>query len=182
MSSQNYKIINPKELKENVFKLLEDKWMLITAAKKSGAYNTMTASWGGMGIMWNKPVSWCVIRPQRYTYGFMEEADYYTLSFFPEEYRKALNILGTKSGRNGDKIKESGLTPYEYYEIDKGLDDIINKRIFFEEADITLICKKLYYQDVNPTNFTDINLDKNYPKKDYHRMYFGEIVSCNVKE
>ena len=167
----NYKIINPKELQGNIFELIDNKWFLITAAKKNGAYNTMTASWGGMGIMWNKPVTWCVIRPQRYTYEFMDEADYYTLSFFPEEYRKALNILGSKSGRDCDKIKESGLTPYEN-----------NKTIFFEEADTILVCKKLYYQDVNPANFTDINLDKNYPKKDYHRMYFGEIVSCNVKE
>ena len=171
----SYKSIEPKELNGNVFDLIGDKWMLITAKKDSGEVNTMTASWGGMGIMWGKPVAWCVIRPVRYTYKFMEEADYYTLSFFPEEYRKALNILGTKSGRDTDKITESGLTLLD-------VDGYGSAAVTFNEAEMTLTCKKLYYQDVNPKQFIEKDLDKNYPKKDYHRMYFGEIMECLVKE
>ena len=172
----DYKSIEPKELQGNVFDLIGEKWMLITALKDGGAYNTMAASWGGMGVMWGKPIAWCVVRPVRYTYEFMEAADYFTLTFFPEEHRKALNILGTKSGRVCDKILESGLTPAFL-----GLDG--KDAVYFEEADTVMACRKLYYQDVNPLNFTDETLDKgNYPKKDYHRMYFGEIVSCLVKE
>ena len=171
----NYKSVEPKNLHENIFDLIGDKWMLVTAAKPDKKINTMTASWGGMGIMWGKPVASCVIRPVRYTYEFMEESNYFTLAFFPEEYRNALNILGTKSGRDGDKIKESGLTP--------AVIKIDNSEVFsFEEANITMICRKLYYHDVNPANFIDPDLDKNYPKKDYHRMYFGEIVNCFVQE
>ena len=158
--------INPRELQGNVFELVGDKWMLITAAKECGTLNTMTASWGGMGIMWGKPVANCVVRPARYTYEFMEAAEYFTLSFFPEEYRKALDLLGTKSGRDGDKIKESGLTPITHG---------------FAEADTVLVCKKIYYQDIDPANFTDSSLDRNYPNKDYHRMYFGEIVQVYIK-
>ncbi|MCL1858303.1 MAG: flavin reductase [Oscillospiraceae bacterium] len=175
----NYKEINPKELQGNIFELIDDKWFLITAAKKGGRYNTMTASWGGMGIMWGKPVVWCVIRPVRYTYEFIEEADYYTISFYPDEYRKALNILGTKSGRDGDKVAESGFTPNAIIIEDKPVKKDV---VFFEEADTVFICKKLYYQDINPDQFIDKDLDKNYPKKDYHRMYFGEIINCFVKE
>ena len=174
----SYKIINPKELQKNVFDLIDNKWFLVTVKRynSDNKVNTMTASWGFMGIMWNKPVANCVIRPQRYTYEFMEEADYYTFSVLSEEHRKALNLLGTKSGRDGDKIKESGLTLFD-------VDGFDGKVAAFEEADIIMTCKKLYYQDINPDNFEDKTLEeKNYPKKDYHRMYFGEIVSCLVKE
>ena len=173
----SYKSINPKELQGNIFELIGDKWFLITVKKHNGGNktNTMTASWGGMGIMWGKPVTWCVVRPVRYTYEFIEDADYYTLSFFPEEYKKALGILGTKSGRDGDKITESGLTLLD-------VDGFDGKAAAFREAEIILTCKKLYYQDVNPDNFIDEDLDINYPGKDYHRMYFGEVVSCVVKE
>ena len=168
------KKINPQEIGGNVFDMIGEKWMLITAAKKDKTFNTMTASWGGMGIMWGKPVASCVIRPVRYTYGFMEEAEYFSLTFFSEKYRDVLGMLGTKSGRNIDKIKESGLTPAS---------DTETQATFFEEAELTIICRKIYYQDINPANFIDETIDKaNYPKKDYHRMYFGEIVNCLVKE
>ena len=166
------KKINPRELQGNIFELIGDKWMLITAAKDCGAYNTMTASWGGMGIMWGKPVASCVVRPVRYTYEFMESAEYFTLTFFPEKYREALNMLGVKSGRDCDKIAEAGLTPVKL-----NCDKIIN----FEESEITLVCKKIYYQDINPDNFVDKDLDKNYPQKDYHRFYYGEIVEAYIK-
>ena len=169
----DFKSIDPKEMQGNIFELIDDRWFLITAQKKDGAFNTMTASWGGMGIMWGKCVTWCVVRPVRHTYEFMEEAGYYTFSFFGEEHRKALNILGTKSGRDCDKINESGLTP--------AVLPIENQSVIsFKEADMVLVCKKLYHQNVNPENFIDGDLDKNYPKKDYHRMYFGEIVNCLV--
>ena len=176
----SFKSINPKELQGNIFESIDDKWFLITAGKDEtgGLWNTMTASWGGMGIMWGKPVAWCVIRPVRYTYEFMEQADYYTLSFLPEQYRKQLNILGTKSGREIDKKIESGLTPALFTPDTENLKNVVS----FEEAETVLICKKLYYQDIDPANFIDKELDKNYPKKDYHRMYFGEITSCLVKE
>jgi len=172
-----YKTIDPKELQENVFKIIDDKWFLITAKKhkSDGKVNTMTASWGFMGIMWGKPVANIVVRPCRYTYEFLEEADYFTLSFFSNDYRKALNLLGTKSGRDTDKITESGLTMLE-------VDNFDGKAVTFEEAEITMTCKKLYYQDIDPANFQYEEIDKNYPNKDYHRMYLGEIISCVVKE
>jgi flavin reductase (DIM6/NTAB) family NADH-FMN oxidoreductase RutF len=172
----SYVKINPKELQGNVFDLIDSKWFLVTAKKykSDGRINTMTASWGFMGVMWNKPVANCVIRPVRYTYEFMEEADYYTLSFFSDKYRKALNILGTKSGRDGDKIKESGLTPVE-------VDGFDGMAVTFAEAETVFTCKKLYHEDINPANFIDDSLDGNYPKKDYHRVYWGEIAECLVK-
>ena len=178
MNYDNYKTINPKELNGNVFELIDSKWFLITAENPDDTrFNTMTASWGGMGIMWAKPVVWAVVRPCRYTYEFMEAADYFTLTFFPEQYRKALNILGTKSGRDGDKIKESGLTP-DIITLDGGEN---KKAVAFKEADTIMVCRKLYYQDIDPAHFIDESIDKNYPKKDYHRMYFGEIINCFVK-
>ena len=102
--------IKATEIKENAIKLIGKDWALITAGDESG-YNTMTASWGGLGQLWNKDVCFIFIRPQRYTYEFIEKNELFTMSFYPEEYRKALSFCGTKSGRDYDKAKETGLTP-----------------------------------------------------------------------
>jgi len=154
---------------ENVFKLIGSDWMLITSGTED-SYNTMTASWGGMGVLWNKPVSYIFIRPQRYTYEFLEKNKTYSLSFFDEKYRKALNICGTKSGRDLDKVKEAGLTPAVS---ENGL-------VHFSEAKLVLECSKMYYQDINPANFLDPSINAIY-NNDYHRMYIGEITKIIKK-
>ncbi|MBQ8502664.1 MAG: flavin reductase [Clostridia bacterium] len=162
--------IDIKTLKENVVSLFDDKWALITAGNKE-SYNTMTASWGTMGELWNKDVCFAFIRPQRYTYEFMEREDYFTVSFFPEEYKKALGFCGRYSGRDYDKAKQTGLTPME-----------VGNSMSFEEGEIILLCKKLYIQDIDPKGFIDESIDAAcYPQKDYHRMYVGEIVEAYIK-
>ena len=143
-------------------------WLLLTSGDfKSGDYNAMTVAWGSFGCMWNKPFAQVVVRHSRYTFEFMEKYDEFTLTVFPRDYRKALNLLGSRSGRDGDKISESGLTP-------------IASRVVqapgFEEAELIFECKKIYWDDMEPANFIDPTIDKNYPDKDYHRIYFGEIV------
>ena len=158
------KNIKPDSISDNVFKLLSSDWMLVTAGNLK-AYNTMTASWGGFGVLWNKNVCWCVIRPQRYTYGFMEKTDRFTLSFFDKKYREALKICGTKSGRNIDKVAEAGLTPMETE----------STAVYFEEARLVIECQKIYYQDIDPTHFLESWIHDEYPQKDYHRLYLGEI-------
>lgn len=149
---------------ESVFKLIGSDWMLITSGTKD-SYNTMTASWGGMGVLWNKPVSYIFVRPQRYTYEFLERNKAYSLSFFDEKYRKALTLCGSKSGRDIDKVKEAGLTPVTS---EKGI-------VHFAEAKLVLECSKLYYQDIDPANFLDPSINSMY-NNDYHRMYIGEIT------
>lgn len=164
------KEINIKELKENAVSLFDDSWALITAGNKE-SYNTMTASWGGLGELWNKDVSFIFIRPQRYTYEFIEKEEFFTVSVLPEQYRKALAFCGRNSGRDCDKVKETGLTPVE---IERGMG--------FEESRITLLCRKLFYQDIDPEGFIDKSIDATcYEAKDYHRMYVGEIVKVLVK-
>lgn len=164
------KKIDIKELKGNAVSLFDDKWCLITAGTED-SYNTMTASWGAMGELWNKDVCFCFIRPQRYTYEFTEKNDLFTLSFFGEEYRKALSFCGSKSGRDYDKAKETGLTPKE-----------IDGSMTFEESEIVIVLKKVAIQDIDPEGFIDETIDeKCYPQKDYHRMYIGEVVSCYIK-
>lgn len=165
------KEISIKELKESAVSMFDDRWALITAGNKEG-WNTMTASWGALGELWNKDVCFCFIRPQRYTYEFTEREELFTLSFFGEEYKKALTFCGRNSGRDVDKAKETGLTPAE-----------VGGSMSFEEAEIVLVCKKLAFQDITPDGFIDPSIDKScYPAKDYHRMYIGEIVSCLVRE
>ncbi len=159
-----------KALKESAVSLFDDKWALITAGNKE-SYNTMTASWGAMGELWNKDVCFIFIRPQRYTYEFTEREEFFTVSFFPEDYKKALAFCGRNSGRDCDKAKETGLTPKE-----------IGNSMTFEESEIVLLCKKLYIQDISPDGFIDETIDGScYPQKDYHRMYVGEIVEAYVK-
>ena len=158
----------PSALPGNLFELIGKDWMLITAGDSPEHHNTMTASWGGAGVLWNKPVAFCFIRPQRYTYEFVEREEFFTLSFFPDGFRQTLQRCGTKSGRELDKAKECGLTPIE---LDGG--------IAYQEARLILVCKKCYFSDIQPEQFLDPEIDrKNYPGKDYHRMYIGDIVAA----
>jgi len=163
-----FKEINPEQISENLLKLIGQDWTLITAGP-TDSYNTMTASWGGFGILWSRNVCWCVIRPQRYTYEFMEREEHFTLSFFEEKYRDALNLCGTKSGRDIDKAAATGLIAIE---------GTLPATTTFAQACLVMECRKIYIQDVDPKNFLDPTIEKNYPIQDYHRMYLGEIVKC----
>lgn len=164
--------IDPKAMPQNVFSLIGDQWMLVTAGTE-GALNTMTASWGGLGVLWGKNVATCYIRPQRYTREFVEREAYFTLSFFGEEWRKALGLCGAKSGRDVDKVKECGFTPAA----------AACGAPYFEEAELVLVCKKLYCQDMDEGCFLDPAIvEKHYPGKDFHRMYVGEITEVLIKQ
>lgn len=158
--------IDPHELTDNVFRLIGQNWMLVTAGKRE-AFNTMTASWGGLGVLWNSPVSMIFVRPSRYTYEFIEREREYTLSFFGPEEKRALQICGSKSGRDIDKVKETGLTPL-----------FDQPAPYFEQARLVLICRKLYTHDLDPAAFLDPAIMGSYKNGDYHRMYVGEIVKA----
>lgn len=162
-----FKKISPFDIDDNVFKMMDKDWMLVTAGTRDHV-NTMTASWGHLGIMWNLPVAICYIRPQRHTFGFANEHDDYTLSFFEEKDRKILQFCGTKSGRDHDKISETGLVPLE---TEAG-------NIYFEQARLVLECRKIYQDDMKAEHFVRPEIaKKNYPKNDFHRFYFGEIIN-----
>ena len=166
----DYKEIRPEELSGNVFNMIANDWMLITA-EKDGAVNTMTASWGGLGFIWRKPVAYIFIRPQRHTFGFVEASDRLTLSFFGGECRDALRICGTKSGRDCDKIAEAGLTPIS---LSEGCTS-------FEEATVIMECSKLYAQDLTADSVIDPAIFNEYKAGDYHRMYVVSIDRLLVK-
>ena len=167
-----FKEIRIEELSFNPFTKIAKEWMLITAGDEEKS-NTMTASWGGLGIMWGKNVATAYIRPQRYTKEFVDNCAAFTLSFLSEEYRKALSICGTVSGKNvEDKWAEAGLHPY-----------YVDGTTAVEEADMVLVCKKLYAQDMLPECFIETECDtKWYPEKDYHTMYIAEIEKVLVRE
>lgn len=159
--------IAPTEITDNVFKMIDKDWMLVTAGSLN-KFNTMTASWGQLGIMWNLPIAIAWIRPQRYTYGFANRHNGFTLSFFTEEYRKALQICGTKSGRDCNKVEEAGLTPIE---TERG-------NVIFEEARLVLECRKVYGDRLRKTKFVLPKISqKHYPEKDFHRFFMGEIMN-----
>jgi len=150
------------------------KWFLLTSGNfKKKHYNTMTVAWGYFGIMWNKPVAVVVVRPTRFTYEFMEQYDSFTLTAFDKKYKKDLSLLGTKSGRDGDKIAETKLTIIKSEIVDSPS---------FKEAELIVECKKIYWDDFKPDHFLDPVIDKSYPQKDYHRMYFGEILKIRGLE
>jgi flavin reductase (DIM6/NTAB) family NADH-FMN oxidoreductase RutF len=155
--------ITVDELTLNPFKTICADWMLITAGMQ-GDYNTMTASWGSLGVIWNKPAATVYVRHTRYTFEFMERYSSFTLSFFGGNFRKALNFCGTKSGREFDKAAETGLTPVT-----------AGDSTAFAEASLVLVCRKMYYQDMDETHFIDEEIDTFYLNKDYHRIYIGEI-------
>ena len=160
---------------DGVFDLIGKDWMLITAKGKNEKgeeiVNTMTASWGGMGILWNKPVAFLFIRPQRYTYALTEQASAVTLSFFGESYRSALRFCGTKSGRDVDKFAATGLTL-----------DYVQDVPIINEANVNLICRKLYADDLKKEGFLEKALLGNYPADDFHRVYVVEIEKILKRE
>ena len=166
-----FKEIAIEDLQLNPFQRISRQWMLITAGDELES-NTMTASWGGLGIMWGKNVATAYIRPQRYTKEFVDNNDTFTLSFLPEEKREALNICGRVSGRDvEDKWAEAGVHPY-----------YIDGTTAVEEAEMVLVCKKLYAQEMYPECFIETECDtKWYPQADYHTMYIAEIVKVLVK-
>lgn len=146
-------------------------WLLLTSGDfAAGHYNTMTVAWGSLGMMWNMPVAQVVVRPVRYTYQFMEKYDTFTLTAFPGRYRRALGLLGSKSGRDLDKISASGLTPIAASQVPAPS---------FAEATLLIECHKIYWQDFDPAHFLDDRIAHEYPQKDYHRMYYGEIVAVS---
>lgn len=160
----------PVENASNIFNLIGRDWMLITAAKEEKV-NTMTASWGCAGVLWNKPVCVCFIRPQRYTYEFVEAADTVSLSFFDEKYRKALAFCGAKSGRNCDKFADTGLTPA-----------FSDETPYIDEAKLVMLCRKLYADDIKEGNFILPELMSHYPLHDFHRFYILEIEKVLTRE
>lgn len=165
----SFKKISAGDITANPFDLIGKDWALVTCGDKD-KFNTMTVSWGGVGIMWGKPVAFTFIRPQRYTFGFMETNGYYTMSFFDEKYRDALNFCGSKSGRDFDKVKETGLTP-AFTE---------NGVPYFEEAKLVLVCKKLYSQFLNEESIADGDAVNKWYNNDYHKMYISEIAEVLV--
>ena len=168
-----FRSIAPTDLPDNFFSRIGEDWMLITAENPLGEANTMTASWGCAGILWNKPVAVCFIRPQRYTYGIVEDADTLSLSFFPAgAHRDALRYCGTQSGRDGDKFAATGLT----------LTHAENGTPYVSEANLVLVCRKLYADDLKKGCFIDPAMLKHYPADDFHRFYICEITRVLVRD
>lgn len=162
--------ICPFEIGDNAFKLIAKEWFLLTAGDKD-AFNTMTASWGTVGELWSKRVAVAFVRNTRHTLSFMENNKYFTMSFFGDSYRDALGYCGRMSGRDVDKVKETGLTP--------AFDDAP----YFEEARMVFVCRKLYTDEIKPECFNDAALDSaNYGAKDYHKVFIGEIVKVLIND
>ncbi len=162
--------ITPEDFERSPFKIIGKDWMLITA-EAGGKANAMTASWGGLGVMWDKNVAFIVVRPQRYTKEFIDNAGTFSLTFFDKSYQKMLGYFGTKSGRDEDKIKKFNLTLGH-----------VDGTPYFEEAGMVFICKKLYHQNFEPSCFIEQSLnDKWYPTIDHHTMYIAEVTNILVK-
>ena len=165
-----FKSISPAELSGNIIQRISRQWALATAEKPDGTANTMTISWGGAGYLWNQPVAFLFVRPQRYTYEFVEAADGFSLCFLPEQYRSELQYCGTISGRDEDKIAHCGFTVAHQDGVP-----------YFEEAEAVLICKKIYAQDLTKDCALSELVTRQYPEEDYHRMYVGAIQSVLVR-
>lgn len=171
-----YDKIEASDLPDNVIQLIGKEWMLVTAGNK-GSYNTMTASWGGVGYIWERPSTFIFIRDTRYTYQFLQQEESFTLSFFDEKYRNALRICGTRSGRDTNKIEEAGLTPLE---TPSGL-------MSFGEARMIIECKKMFVQELDYANLTEPYktkvMEESYKNESSkHQMFISEITNIWVKK
>ncbi len=164
-----FRKIAPDELELNPFSVLKNDWGLLTSGKLED-FNMMTIAWGYFGVMWNKPIFGAVVRPNRYTFEYMEKNDKFTVSFFPQNFKTDLEFCGTRSGRDVNKAFETSFDPIEQ-----------DQAVYFSQADTVLICKKLSFQDFKPENFIDLELLNHYPEKQFHRLYLGEITEILKK-
>ncbi len=161
-----YQKVDVKEIPVNPFREIGEHWVLISA-KKDGKVNTMTASWGAMGVIWGKNAVTVYIRPQRYTKQFVDGSEYFTVTLF-NGYRQELGVLGTKSGRDGDKIGEVG------FQIEE-----VEGQPTFRQGTYVLVCRKMYSDLIKEDRFYDGRIAESvYPGKDFHEMYIGEIVGA----
>ena len=164
------KEINIKDVNENFIKMIGDDWYLIGAINDASS-NMMCASWGMIGNLWNKPVMNVYVRPSRYTYEFIEKAETFSCSFFDESYRKELTFCGRNSGRNLDKAKECAFDC-----------ETIENAPVFNQAKLTIICRKIASYDIHSSQFIDKSIQNNYKNNDYHRVYTGEILKVLINE
>lgn len=162
--------IEPTAIPGNIIRMLAQDWMLITASHE-GSTNMMTASWGGLGRLYNRPVAFCFINPARHTYRLMEKAGTYTLTFYAEDFREALRYCGTHSGRDGDKIQATGLTPAA----------TPSGAPAFKEARLVIECRKMLAQSLSPDGLHDEGLQTEWSGKAMHKMYIGEITGVWIK-
>ncbi|MBE6888123.1 MAG: hypothetical protein E7484_06905 [Ruminococcaceae bacterium] len=153
-----------KEFIDRSFSVFAREWALVTAGNMD-SYNTMTIAWGGLGTLWSKPVATVYVKPCRYTHQFIENSDYFTVSFFDEEYKKALGVLGSKSGRDGDKVAEVGFEAVP-----------CGESITFKQAKLTLLCKKIYRHDMDTSVMPQKEIDTYYIDEAPHTIFIGEIV------
>lgn len=167
---QGYKQIAPDKIPGNIIKMLSEDWMLVTAGNDQ-KFNMMTASWGGLGHLYNKPVAFCFINPSRYTHQLLDNGDTYTLTFYTETYRDALKYCGSHSGKDGDKVKATGLTPITTPNGSKA----------FGEAWLIIECRKMISQPIYPNGMHDAKLKQEWEGKQTHTMYIGEIINVWAK-
>jgi len=158
--------ITPKDLVLPPVDVWFRRWFVLTAGDMS-KYNSMTVAWGSIGGIWEMPMVQVVVRPVRYTFGFMNDFATFTLCSFPAKYRKDVALLGSRSGRDGDKIALTRLTPVKSAAV---------AAPSFKEADLVLECRKMYWQDLDPAHFLSEHIMPNYPERDFHRVFFGEIL------
>ena len=169
-----FKKVNPKELSGNPFSMFDDGWALLTAGDKN-SFNTMTVSWGSLGWIWGKPSCTAYVRESRYTKEFVDKRDCFTLSVFGKgKYRQQLGVLGKKSGRDMDKMHQSGLTPME-----------LEGEMAFEEAEVVLVCRKMYVSHMGPEKMLDNGIVPAHysgaSEGDFHTAYIAEIVAAYTK-
>ena len=163
--------ISFQELRLKSYSIFNDQWFLLTSGDfSSGKFNSMTISWGSIGVIWNRPFVQVVVRPTRYTFEFIQTYPDFTVCAFPQTYHKALALLGAKSGRDGDKIAESGLTPVK---------SSLASAPAFAEANLVFECRKVYTDVFRPAQFLDPKIEDDYSNNDYHHIFYGEILSVS---
>ncbi len=152
------------DFKAESFNIFDKSWAVLTAGNKQD-FNSMTISWGGLGTLWGKPAATVYVKPVRYTHEFMEKSDCFTISFYNEKYRNALMIFGSLSGRDCDKAAKAGFNPV-----------FLDNAVTYKEADKTLVCKKIYRQDMDLRYIPKDVAGSFYKSEAPHTIYIGEVL------
>lgn len=165
-----YKEIKIEDLKVNPVTMFSEGWAILTAGDKN-SFNGMTVSWGAIGEIWGKHSMFVFVRPQRYTKEFCDKSDLFTVSCFGGTHRKELGVFGSKSGRDCDKFKETGISA-----------EFDGNHVYCGDAEIVFLCRKTAKTSLNPEQFFDESINDCYANNDYHEIYVGEIEKVLIKQ
>ena len=162
-------VVDYRDYLAETIKAFDESRVLLVSQGKEGFPNVMAIGWGSLGIIWRRPIFIVLVRPSRYTYKLIEETGEFTVNIVPPKLKEVVQYCGTVSGRDHNKFKEKNLTPLPSKSV---------KTPIIKECILHFECQVVNKNDLIPSELRKSFVPELYPKGDFHRLYFGDILAC----